>query len=49
MNLDFLRLNLKVRFLFLVVFVAITLLGISDYWLIETLVRYICSSCIGLG
>jgi len=44
-----LRLKLKVRVLLLIVFAVMVLLSINDYWLIETLVRYVCSSCVGLG
>ena len=48
MNSSF-GLGLKVKFLLLVVFVVVVLLGINDYWLIEPLVRYVCTSCVGLG
>jgi len=43
------RLNLKAKFLLAAVFAATVSLSIDDYWLIETLVRYVCASCIGLG
>jgi len=42
-------LNLKAKLLLIAVFAATVSLSIDDYWLIETLVRYVCASCIGLG
>jgi len=41
--------HFKLKLLLLVSFVFMIALNINDYWLIETLVRYVCTSCVGIG
>jgi len=39
----------KLKLLLLVGFAFMIGLNVNDYWLIETLVRYVCTSCVGIG
>jgi len=42
------KMNFK-KLLLLVGFILAIALNVNDYWLIETLVRYVCASCVGIG
>jgi hypothetical protein len=41
--------HFKLKLLLLVGFISMTVLSVNDYWLIETLVRFVCTSCVGIG
>lgn len=43
------NIRFKLMLLLLVSFVLMIALNVNDYWLIETLVRYVCTSCVGIG
>jgi hypothetical protein len=43
------KIRFKLKLLLLVSFVLMTALNVNDYWLIEILVRYVCTSCVGIG
>jgi hypothetical protein len=43
------KINFKLRLLLLVGFIFVVALNVNDYWLIEILVRYVCTSCVGIG
>jgi hypothetical protein len=42
------RINLELKFLLLISFILMVALSVNDYWSIEILVKYICTSCIGI-
>lgn len=41
--------HFKLKLLLLVGFILVVALNVNDYWLIETLVKYVCASCVGIG
>jgi hypothetical protein len=43
------KMHFKLKLLLLVGFILAVALNVNDYWLIETLVRYVCTSCVGIG
>ncbi len=43
------KINLKLKLLISVGFILMATLNVNDYWFIETLVRYVCTSCVGIG
>jgi len=41
--------HFKLKLLLLICFILVVALSANDYWLIQTLVRYVCTSCVGIG
>ena len=43
------KMNFKLKLLLLVSSILVAAFNVNDYWLIEILVRYVCTSCVGIG